>query len=76
MRRNLTSIDTKGEITMTDKSKYVEVRFKILRNEFEAYEHEANKECLRSGTALIKAEVRKQAQIKMKEQKLNINIQK
>ncbi|PEA67720.1 hypothetical protein [Bacillus toyonensis] len=53
---------------MTDKSKYVEVRFKVLREEFEAYEKEARKECLRSGTALITADVRKRAQIKIEQQ--------
>lgn len=67
MRRNLTLIDEKGETNMSDKSKYVEVRFKLSRAEFEAYEKEARKECLRSGTALITAEVRKQARIKMKQ---------
>ncbi|ENJ6135014.1 hypothetical protein AB1Z82_001109 [Bacillus cereus] len=52
---------------MTDKSKYVEVRFKMLREEFEAYEQEALKEGLRSGTALITAQTKKQAKIKMEE---------
>ncbi|MBG9470143.1 hypothetical protein ABE55_27245 [Bacillus thuringiensis] len=53
---------------MSDKSKYVEVRFRLRRNEFEAYEKEARKECLRSATALITAEVKKQAMIKMEQQ--------
>lgn len=60
---------------MTDKSKYVEVRFKLLRNEFEAYEKEARKEGWKSGTALITAQTKKQAMIKMKQQQLNIDIQ-
>ncbi|MGE6364485.1 hypothetical protein ACQKD9_11900 [Bacillus paramycoides] len=56
---------------MTDKSKYVEVRFKLSRDEFEAYEQEAHKEGWRSGTALITAEARKRARIKIKQQKGN-----
>ncbi|WP_180236012.1 hypothetical protein [Bacillus wiedmannii] len=54
---------------MTDKSKYVEVRFKLSRDEFEAFEQEAIDDGWRSTTALITAEARKQARVKMKQRK-------
>lgn len=42
-------------------SKYKEIRFKLLTEEFEAYEKMANELGLDTGTAAIKATVRRQA---------------
>ncbi|PGP00474.1 hypothetical protein [Bacillus cereus] len=53
---------------MLNKSRYVEVRFKLKPEEFEVYEKEALDNGMRSGTALITAQTKKQARIKMEQQ--------